>query len=151
MRGGLAGQLVKRWGERSLLIAGLLLLAAGLALLSWSTNLALLLIALGIVSAGDGVVTPMVATLLSFASPPGAQGETLGLAQGVAGLGRALDPVAAGSIFALGGPGAPFLFGSALVVLAALIALPALSIKHGVSLMHSTPDAQTVSTAQDRS
>jgi MFS transporter, DHA1 family, tetracycline resistance protein len=86
MRGGLAGQLVKRWGERSLLIAGLLLLAAGLALLSWSTNLALLLIALGIVSAGDGVVTPMVATLLSFASPPGAQGETLGLAQGVAGL-----------------------------------------------------------------
>jgi multidrug resistance protein len=151
MRGGLAGQLVKRWGERSLLIAGLLMLAVGLVLLSWSTNLALLLIALGIVSAGDGVVTPMVATLLSFASPPGAQGETLGLAPGVAGLGRVLGPLAAGSIFALGGPGAPFFFGSALLVLAALIALPALVIKHGVSLMHSTPDAQTVSTAQDRS
>jgi MFS family permease len=151
MRGGLAGRLVKRWGERSLLIAGLLMLAAGLALLLWSTNLTLLLIALGVVSAGDGVVTPMVSTLLSFASPPGEQGETLGLAQGVAGLGRALGPLAAGSIFALGGPGAPCFLGSALVVLAALIALPALSIKHGVSLMHSTPDAQTVSTAQDRS
>ncbi len=151
MRGGLAGRLVKRCGERSLLIAGLLLLAAGLALLSWSTNLALLLIALSIVSAGDGVVTPMVATLLSFASPSGAQGKTLGLAQGVAGLGRAVGPLAAGSIFALGGPGAPFFFGSALVVLAALIALPARSIKQGVPLMHSTPDAQTVSTAQDRS
>src|SRR5216683_4552071 len=145
MRGGLAGRLVKRWGERSLLIAGLLMLAVGLALLSWSTNLALLLIALGVVSTGDGVVTPMVSTILSFASPPGAQGETLGLAQGVAGLGRAVGPLAAGSIFALGGPGAPFFFGSALVVLATLIALPALSIKHEVSLTHSTPDVQTVS------
>jgi MFS transporter, DHA1 family, tetracycline resistance protein len=93
----------------------------------------------------------MVATLLSFASPSGAQGETLGLAQGVAGLGRALGPLAAGSIFALGGPGAPFFFGSALVVLAALIALPARSIKQGVPIMHSTPNAQTVSPVQDRS
>lgn len=149
--GGLAGRLVKRWGERSLLIAGLLMLAAGLALLAWSTNLTLLLIALGVVSAGDGVVTPMVSTLLSFASPPGEQGETLGLAQGVARLGRALGPLAAGSIFALGGPGAPFFFGSALVVLAALIALPALSSKREVSPTHATPEVRTVSTVQDRS
>jgi multidrug resistance protein len=142
MRGSLAGRLLKRWGERSLLIAGLLMLAAGLALLSWSTNLALLLIALGIVSLGDGVVTPMVSTLLSFASPPGAQGETQGLAQGVAGLGRAVGPLAAGSLFAFGGPGAPFFFGSALVVLATLIALPALSGKHEVSLTHSASDGE---------
>ncbi|MFL5692189.1 MAG: MFS transporter, partial [Ktedonobacteraceae bacterium] len=145
MRGGLVGRLIKRWGEHRLLIAGLVMLAAGLASLQWSTNLALLLIALGIVSIGDGIVMPMVSALLSFASPPGAQGETLGLAQGVAGLGRAIGPLAAGSIFVIGGPGAPFLFGSALVVLATLIALPALSIKYEVSLTHSTPDVQTVS------
>ena len=150
MQGGLVGQLVKRWGERSLLITGLVLLAAGLALLSWSTNLALLLVALGILSSGDGAVTPMVSALLSFASPPTAQGETLGLAQGVAGLGRAIGPLAAGSIFAIGGPGAPFILGSALVVLAALIALPALSVNQGVSLTHSTSDAQPVSPARDR-
>jgi MFS transporter, DHA1 family, tetracycline resistance protein len=143
MRGGLVGRLIKRWGEHRLLIAGLVMLAAGLASLQWSTNLALLLIALGIVSIGDGIVMPMVSALLSFASPAGAQGETLGLAQGVAGLGRAIGPLAAGSIFAIGGPGAPFLFGSALVVLATLIALPALSIKHEVSLTHSTPGVQT--------
>jgi multidrug resistance protein len=151
MQGGMVGQLVKRWGERSLLIAGLVMLATGLALLSWSTNLALLLVALGIVSIGDGAVTPMVSALLSFASPPTSQGETLGFAQGVAGLGRVIGPLAAGSIFAIGGPGAPFFFGSALVVLAALIVLPALSNKYEVNLTHSTPDVQTVSTAQDRS
>ena len=151
MQGGLVGQLVKRWGERSLLIAGLVMLAAGLALLSWSTNLALLLVALGIVSISDGAVAPMVSALLSFASPPTKQGETLGLAQGAAGLGRVIGPLAAGSIFAIGGPGAPFILGSVLVVLAALIALPALSSKHEVAHRHSTPDVQIVSTARDRS
>jgi multidrug resistance protein len=151
MQGGLVGRLVKRLGERSLLIAGLIMLAAGLALLSWSTNLALLLVALGIVSIGDGAVTPVVSALLSFASPPTRQGETLGLAQGVAGLGRVIGPLAAGSIFVIGGPGAPFILGSVLVVLATLIALPALSSKHVVALTHSTPDVQLVSTARDRS
>jgi len=151
MQGGLVGRLVKRWGERRLLIAGLGMLAAGLALLSWSTNLALLLVALGIVSIGDGAVTPVVSALLSFASPPTRQGETLGLSQGVAGLGRILGPLAAGSSFALGGPGAPFMLGSVLVVLAALIALPVLSSRHVVALMHSSPDVQLASTAQDGS
>jgi len=151
MQGGLVGQLVKRWGERSLLITGLVMLAAGLALLSWSTNLALLLVALGVVSISDGAVTPVVSALLSFASPPTTQGETLGLAQGVAGLGRVIGPLAAGSAFAIGGPGAPFFLGSALGVLAALIALPALSSKREVSPTHSTPEVQTVFTTQDRS
>src|SRR6266480_7969627 len=109
MQGGLVGRLVKRWGERSLLITGLVMLAAGLALLYWSTNLALLLVALGIVSISDGAVTPMISALLSFASPPTRQGETLGLAQGVAGLGRIIGPLAAGSIFEIGGLGAPFI------------------------------------------
>jgi len=151
MQGGLVGQLVKRWGERSLLITGLVMLAAGLTLLSWSTNLALLLVALGVISISDGAVTPVVSALLSFASPPTAQGETLGLAQGVAGLGRVIGPLAAGSAFAIGGPGAPFFLGSALGVLAALIALPALSSKREVSPTHATPEVRTVSTTQDRS
>ncbi len=91
-----------------------------------------------------------ISALLSFASPPTAQGETLGLAQGVAGLGRVIGPLAAGSIFAIGGPGAPFILGSALVALAALIALPALSqASKRVSLTHSAPDVQPVSTARD--
>ncbi len=150
MQGGVIGQLVKRLGERSLLIAGLVMLAVGLALLVWSTSLALLLVALGIVSISDGAVTPMVSALLSFASPPTTRGETLGLAQAVAGLGRVIGPLAAGSILAIGGPGAPFFLGSALVVLAALIAItcppgrvPALSSKHEVSLRHPAPEVQT--------
>ncbi len=129
MQGGLVGRIVRRFGERTLLIAGLIMLAAGLALLPWSTNLALLFISLGILSAGDGAVTPAVSALLSFISPAEAQGETLGFAQGVAGLGRIVGPLAAGSLFAMAGPGSPFLIGSILVALAVALALPALSLR----------------------
>ncbi len=128
MQGGLVGQLVKRCGERGLLIAGLTLLAVGLVLLPLSTRLGLLLVALGILSAGDGAVAPTISSLLSFAGPADAQGETLGFAQGLAGLGRIVGPLIAGSLYAFGGPGMPFLMSAALVVLALLLALPRLPI-----------------------
>jgi multidrug resistance protein len=124
MQGGLVGRLVKLWGERALLIAGLLLLAVGLLALSFSTSIALLFVALGILSVGNGAVSPVTSALLSLASPPDAQGETLGLAQGIAGLGRVIGPLAAGGVYAALGPGAPFSIGGVLVVVAALIALP---------------------------
>jgi multidrug resistance protein len=125
MQGGLVGQLVKRFGEKALLVSGLGLLAVGLALLPFSTTLGVLLLALGLLSAGDGAVSPTSSALLSFAGPAEAQGETLGLAQGVAGLGRIIGPLVAGSLFAVG-MSVPFWFGAVLVLLAALVALPAL-------------------------
>lgn len=140
MQGGLVGRLVKVFGEKRLLIGGLVLLASGLALLAWSTQLALLLIALGILSAGDGAVNPTVSTLLSFASPAEAQGEALGFAQGMAGLGRIIGPLAAGSLFAFGGSGAPFLIGAGLVLVAAIVALPALPIANvAVDMQETVP------------
>lgn len=145
MQGGLVGQLVKRFGERKLLIAGLVILAAGLALLPWSTSLALMLVALGILSAGNGAVTPTTSALLSLASPREAQGETLGLAQGVAGLGRVIGPLVAGSIYALIGPGAPFLAGSVLVLLAMLIALPAMPLSRKLSQNEAIPSGEVES------
>jgi MFS transporter, DHA1 family, tetracycline resistance protein len=128
MQGGLVGQLVKRFGERTLLIVGLVMLAAGLALLPWSTSLAFMLVALGIVSAGNGAVTPTTSALLSLASPHEAQGETLGFAQGIASLGRIVGPLVAGGIYSLVGTGVPFLIGSILTILAILIALPSMPI-----------------------
>lgn len=138
MQGGLVGQLVKGFGEKRLMIAGLLLLALGLALLPWSTQIALLFVALGILSVGDGAINPTISTLLSFAGPAEAQGETLGFAQGMAGLGRIIGPLAAGSLFALGGPGAPFLIGAGLVLVAAIVAFPALSTARTIAPLHDT-------------
>ncbi len=128
VQGGLVGRLARRIGERTLLLGGLLALAAGLALLAFGSSLAVLLVAVGIVSIGDGAVAPSVSALLSMASPPERQGEVLGISQGVGGLGRVLGPLVAGALFSGIGPGAPFLFGSALgsaaLVLACIHAIP---------------------------
>jgi DHA1 family tetracycline resistance protein-like MFS transporter len=157
IQGGLVGQLVKRFGERTLLIAGLVMLAAGLALLPLSTSLALMLVALGILSAGNGAVTPTTSALLSLASPREAQGETLGFAQGIAGLGRVIGPLVAGSIYTLIGPGAPFLAGSVLVIVAMLIALPAMPLSRKLRQNGAIPtdevesvEAKEVYMARDR-
>lgn len=154
MQGGLVGQLVKRFGERSLLIAGLIMLAIGLGLLPWSTQLGLMLVALGILSAGDGAVTPTISTLLSFASPETAQGETLGFAQGLSGLGRIVGPLIAGSFYAFAGPGSPFLISAGLVIVALLIALPGLPVSKKVkeqSLLDARETVEEVSSAVKKS
>lgn len=126
MQGGLIRQLVKRWSEQTIMSAGLLLLAVGLISLAFSGQLALLFISLGLVSIGDGAVSPTISTLLSFISPAEAQGETLGLAQSFASLGRIIGPLAAGVLDTLSNPGLPFISGGILVVLAAVIIIPIL-------------------------
>lgn len=127
MQGGMVGQLVKRFGERGLQIAGLGLLAVGLALLPFSGTLALMLVALALLSIGDGAVTPTNNALLSLATPPEAQGETLGLSQGIAGLGRMIAPLIAGALFSVG-IGLPFVVGAGLAVVALLVALPRIAM-----------------------
>ncbi len=124
MQGGLIRQLVKRWNEQAIMSVGLLLLAVGLISLAFSGQLALLFISLGLVSIGDGAVSPTISTLLSFVSPAEAQGETLGLAQSFASLGRIIGPLTAGALDTLSNPGLPLISGGILVVLAAVIILP---------------------------
>ena len=108
------------------MFAGLLLLAVGLISLAFSSQLALLFISLELVSIGDGAVSPIISTLLSFASPIEAQGETLGLAQGFASLGRIIGPIAAGGLDTLSNPGLPLISGGILVILAVIIIIPIL-------------------------
>jgi len=132
MQGGLVRQLVKRFGERNLMLSGLVLLGVGLVMLIWSSSLALLLIAIGILSVGDGAVTPTSSAVLSLVSPEGEQGEILGFAQGVGGLGRTIGPLIAGALFSVGA-GAPFLAGGAFALLAIVVTLPVMtSIQHSI-------------------
>jgi multidrug resistance protein len=126
MQGGVVRQLVKRWGERNLMLFGLMLLGLGLIMLIWSNNLALMLISVAILSIGDGAVTPTSSAVLSLISPGDEQGEILGFAQGLGGLGRTVGPLIAGSLFSLGS-GIPFLVGGAFAALAILVTLPVMT------------------------
>lgn len=124
MQGGLIRQLVKRWGELALMLMGLGLLGAGLLMLIWSDSLALLLAAAGVLSLGDGAVTPTSSAVLSLLASEAEQGEILGFSQGLGSLGRMLGPLIAGTLYTLD-PGAPFLAGGVFALVAMLIALSA--------------------------
>ena len=152
MQGGLVGRLVKRFGERGVQVAGLALLAAGLALLPFGVALGVLLLALGLLSIGDGAVTPTNNALLSLATPAEAQGEILGLSQGMAGLGRMVGPMVAGWLFGIG-IGLPFFVGAGLVLLALLVALPrienrSLTPKPQPDSLQSAQEAATVTSLE---
>lgn len=129
MQGGLVARLVARFGERRVLLAGLALLALGLFALPFGHNLAVLLLALALLSIGDGAVTPVVSTLLSFAAGEREQGEVLGLAQGAAGLGRVLGPLVAGALFADVGTGAPLVAAGGFALLGLLLMLPNVPVR----------------------
>jgi DHA1 family tetracycline resistance protein-like MFS transporter len=114
IQGGLIGRLVNRVGERSLLIAGGLMLAAGLGLLPEAFSagpgrgLALLYAALFAVAAGSAMIGPSAAAFVSRVAPPEEQGRALGLLQSVGAVARIVGPVLAGVV--AGRAGAPMAF-----------------------------------------
>jgi multidrug resistance protein len=149
MQGGLVKQLVKRYGERNLMLFGLVLLGLGLTILIWSTSLALLLIAVGILSVGDGAVTPTSSAVLSLISPEAEQGEILGFSQGIGGLGRTIGPLIAGALFSAGS-GAPFLAGGAFALLAIVVTLPVMTnIQRSIEAHKRVSQAHKASETED--
>lgn len=123
VQGGLVGPLRNRYGEPNLVMAGLALLAVGLAALPFSTLLAVLLGSTALLAIGNGLLQPNLSALVSLESPHGESGRTLGLYQSLSSLGRILGPLAAGAAYQYLGIGAPFLFGAMLMVLALALLL----------------------------
>ncbi len=125
VQGGLIGPLVRRFGERKLVIAGTTILAISLAItpIVAGTAVFALMIALGAVWAiGSSITTPSLASLLSLTVGDEEQGGMLGLGQSLSALGRVLGPAAAGWLFEIG-PGLPFQVGGGLMALCAIVAL----------------------------
>jgi len=121
LQGGLVGRLAKRFGEKNLVIAGSLLLAVGLAGLPFSTSLPLLLVTLVPLAAGNGLANPSLSALISLTASKHSQGETLGVAQSLASLGRVLGPLWGGFAYmALGAQISYVIAGGIMVLMAGL-------------------------------
>ena len=115
LQGGAIGPIVRRWGERRTMRAGLLFAAAGLIASAWAPSWPLLLLTLAPLSIGLSIATPTLNSMLTQESPPGAYGRMLGLSQSVAALARVLGPLVAGFAFDRLGVPAPFLLAAALL------------------------------------
>jgi len=120
VQGGLVGRLAPRFGERALATAGALVMGASLAALPLVPSLGAAYVVLAGLAVGQGLTTPMLATLLSRATDADEQGGTLGLGQSLAAAARAVGPIGAGWLYDRA-VAAPYAASAAVMVLTALL------------------------------
>lgn len=119
IQGGLMGTLVKRFGEVGLVVQGAVAGAAGLALITLSGSLPVLLVAVTSLTYGFSVMTPSLNSIISRRVGAADQGAVLGMARSATTLARALGPLWAGFLFAAFGRHWPY-YGGALLMIAVL-------------------------------
>jgi MFS transporter, DHA1 family, tetracycline resistance protein len=125
LQGGLVGPLTRRFGERTLLEAGLVVVALGLVLLPLWHSWPAYFFGAAFVALGSGLINPTLNSLISRAAGKDRQGQTLGVSQSAGALARVLGPVAGGALFGQLGPASPYLVAATLVATSAVIALRA--------------------------
>jgi len=125
VQGGLIGRLSARFGERTLMRTGSVIMAVALGLIPvvGEAGPFLLLVAVGaLLAVGSGVLNPSITAFLSRSVSSDVQGATLGLSQSLGALGRTLGPAASGLLFEAGRD-LPFFAAAGFLVLAAVLAL----------------------------
>jgi MFS family permease len=108
VQGGLVGSMVKRLGERRLILYSILVMAAGLMVLPLAANLWLLLPGLALLAFGSGLHNPSSLGLLSLLTDPSEQGGTSGIYRSFGALARALGPITGTFMFQAIGIRSPF-------------------------------------------
>jgi MFS family permease len=124
IQGGLIGRLVQRFGERTLIASGGVLLAGGLALLPVvlvpGPRSGLLWGALVLIATGAAMIAPSAASFVSRVASPDEQGRALGLLQSVGSVARIAGPVSAGVVATHLHAAAAFLVASGVALVAGL-------------------------------
>lgn len=117
-QGWLCGRLARIYGEAKTLMGGLVFMFAGIVTQGMAPNWQIAVVGFALVCIGQSICFPNISALISRAAPPDRQGEMLGLNMSGMALARIGGPVAAGQLFSMVSPGAPFGF-SALLILPA--------------------------------
>lgn len=123
MQGGLAGRAARVLGERTTLLVGLALFAAGFGGLAVSHEPATMAAALTALVIGIGLATPALNALIAEQAGEGERGAVMGISQSAGALGRVLGPLGAGALFEHVGVAAPFVAAALLILAALFVAL----------------------------
>lgn len=123
MQGVLVGRLVRRFGERRLVVLGTFTMIFALGSMPFTPNVLVYCLILAFVSFGAGINNPSITALLSKSSDVDEQGGIMGIAQSMASLGRILGPLWGGYAFQAFGVEWPFVTAAMFMGLAFLISL----------------------------
>ena len=121
VQGGLIGRLTRLYGERNLLLAGVILQGVGLAALPYAGGVAGLVLATAPLAIGAGLTQPSLSSLLSRFARADEQGGTLGIGESAAAFARIIGPEAGTWTFGRWSQAFPYLGGAALMAAAAVV------------------------------
>lgn len=129
----LVGVLVRRWGEKALVIIGTALRGLAWAIIPLSPVLAISIMTAPLISMGAGLALPSLMALLTYAVPSERRGQAIGVAEAVQNIGRITAALLGGVLFERLAPGAPMLTaaGISAVTLAGCVALLTLPAVQG--------------------
>jgi MFS transporter, DHA1 family, tetracycline resistance protein len=113
-------KLLKLVSENKIVFSSIILLAAAMALITFSQNLVILFIAVTLLALANSVSGPVLAGLISKKTPDNEQGNIAGMNQSVGGMARLIGPILGTSIYGLMGMQAPYLIAVAILVLTAV-------------------------------
>ena len=94
------------------------MLVAGLAVTAVAKVWPVLIVALLLLSVGQGCASPSIISLVTKHAPPDHRGEALGFQQSANAMGRVVGPPLAGALFDRVGIWSPYIAGSLLSVVA---------------------------------
>jgi multidrug resistance protein len=117
VQGGLIGRLVRRFGERALVLAGMVLMAVALCLLPAAPTVLLLGVIGALLAIGSGINSPSILGLISRLTDESEQGGTIGVSRSFSALARTLGPPAGTLLFGRVGAGWPFWAAGGLLIL----------------------------------
>jgi len=123
VQGHFFGKIVRRTGERTLVIAGTFGMALAIAIVPFLPSSLLLYAWTFVLAVSNSVFSPAATGLVSVYADPNEQGTVLGAAQAIAALGRTAGPPLIGTVYDVVSPVTSFLLAGAVMVLAGLAGL----------------------------
>jgi DHA1 family tetracycline resistance protein-like MFS transporter len=117
IQGGAIRRLVARYGEKTLMLFGMSLMALAFFAIPWPGSVGILLVPLVLSAVGRAVSQPSMLGMVSFEATPANRGTVMGTFQASASVARVLGPLAAGALYDRHPP-APFLLAGAILVVA---------------------------------
>lgn len=103
----LVGPLVRRFGEKKLVVGGRLVQTLAFTTMSLSPTLLASSIAAPIMAVGGSTAMPAQLALLTYAAPPNKRGQVIGVHQSFTSFGNILGPLLGGFLFESVHPNAP--------------------------------------------
>jgi len=116
VQGGGIRALAARFGERTLLHAGAILMTVAFLAIPFAPSVAILLVPLGVSAVGRGICQPSMLSLASSFASPTTRGAVMGAFTSKASLARVFGPLLAGFLFDIS-MGLPFWLAGVLIVL----------------------------------